>query len=93
MKCKLCKQVKILCESHIIPKAFYKAVNDDKNRSVPISTNRTKLEFVQSGITEKLLCQECENKLSEWENTLYLDLSDIGKRSINFLIITRKSHD
>jgi len=87
MKCKLCEQEKPIRNSHIIPNTFWEAVSDNINRSVPISTEKTKLQFVQGGIKEELLCQDCEVKLSVWENTLKKDLTDIGIQTSSFLTI------
>lgn len=88
MKCKLCSLEKKLCDSHIIPETFWKTINDKKFRSLPISSHPIKLKFVQNGIKEKLLCQDCETKLSAWESILANDLNDIGKRKSRFLKIT-----
>lgn len=87
MECKLCKRQKQLRNSHIIPKTFWESVSDDINRSVPISTEKKKLQFVQGGIKEQLLCQDCEVKLSVWEDTLKKDLTDIGNQHSSFLTI------
>jgi len=93
MICKLCRQENDLCDSHIIPETFWKSINDKKLRSVPISSELTKLEFVQNGIKEKLLCQKCETKFSVWEHTLAKDLKDIGLRSSKFLKIKQEKEN
>ena len=46
---------------------------------------------MQKGIYEKLLCSECEEKISKWEVVLKRDLVDIGNRQSNFLKITKRS--
>lgn len=92
MKCKLCNLDKKLCKSHIIPESFWKLINDEKSRSIPISTKRQKLKFVQNGISEELLCSDCERKLSVFESSLISDLKDIGNKKSNFLKITEQKN-
>lgn len=88
MTCKLCLQNKTLKKSHIIPKAFYKPVNDKKNRTFPISMDNTRLRLIQSGITEKLLCGCCEQKFSRWENILKKTLTAFESKKSKSLIFT-----
>jgi hypothetical protein len=87
MVCKLCQQKYDLRESHIISEAFYEGVYDKKHRAVPISMERSELKFIQKGIREKLLCGDCEQKLSKWESVLKRDLVDIGNQKSEFLSI------
>ena len=87
MVCKLCQRKYDLKESHIISEAFYEGVYDKKHRAVPISMEDPELKFIQKGIREKLLCGDCEKKLSKWESVLKRDLVDIGKQESNFLSI------
>jgi hypothetical protein len=49
----------------------------------------SELKFIQKGIREKLLCGECEQKLSEWESILKRDLVDIGNKKSKFLNISQ----
>lgn len=60
MVCKLCQNDTYLCESHIIPKTFFKGVYGKKHRVVPISLGNHGLKLVQDGDREKLLCKKCE---------------------------------
>jgi hypothetical protein len=87
MVCKLCQQKYDLRESHIISEAFYEGVYDKKHRAVPISMKNSELKFIQKGIREKLLCGDCEQKLSKWESILKRDLVDIGNQKSEFLAI------
>jgi hypothetical protein len=89
MVCKLCQQKYDLRESHIISEAFYEDIYDKKHRAVPISMEHSELKFVQKGIREKLLCGDCERKLSKWESILKRDLVDIGNQKSEFLTINR----
>jgi len=69
MKCELCRRDQTLRNSHIIPEWVYKDLYDDKHRINVLSTDarRPKL-FAQKGITEKMLCDDCEQKFSRYEN-------------------------
>lgn len=68
MACRLCKRNKPLMKSHIFPEWLYTPLYDKNHRfSVP-STNENKRRGTRpKGIYERLLCQECEVQLSEWE--------------------------
>lgn len=87
MVCKLCQQKYDLRESHIISEAFYEGVYDRRHRAVPISMEHSELNFIQKGIREKLLCGDCEQKISKWESILKRDLVDIGNQNSKFLSI------
>jgi hypothetical protein len=68
--CKLCLQERELCDSHIIPEFFYKPIYDQKHHLnyKPFDPNNLpKKQFEQKGIREKLLCLDCETKLSRYE--------------------------
>lgn len=71
MKCKLCIQERELCCSHIIPEFMYKCIGmyDEKGRFVIIREIKGKAEYKQrqKGLKERLLCKECETKMSKWE--------------------------
>lgn len=68
MPCRLCNEVKPLCNSHIIPEFFYKRMYDNKGRLLRISTAaEEKTQYKQKGIYEKLLCRECEQHISQFE--------------------------
>ena len=68
--CKLCLQSKKLCKSHIIQKSMYQYVNVEKYRSQTLTIDTQIKSFVQNGVTEDLLCKECENKFSLYEKYL-----------------------
>jgi hypothetical protein len=70
MKCKLCNKDSDLRDSHIIPESLYKPLYDDKHRAIQISNpngigKKNKREFLQKGIREKLLCDDCEQLLND----------------------------
>lgn len=91
MKCRLCHKERDLCNSHIISEAFYNGLYDNKHRALPIKAEDNNLRLIQKGIYEKLLCTECEKKISKWESILKQDLIDIGNRNSNFLRITKRT--
>lgn len=67
-KCKLCLKEKNLCESHIIPEYFYKPMYDSKNRFFKLSIiENEKNKFMQKGLKEHLLCNECEQQINNYE--------------------------
>jgi hypothetical protein len=91
--CRLCQQQRELRKSHIIPETFYKPIYDKKHRAIPISKSSDTIGFIQNGFRQKLLCHECENKLSVWENILKINLVDFGKEKSRFLDIKRIGQD
>ncbi|MCF6281077.1 MAG: hypothetical protein L3J28_02525 [Candidatus Polarisedimenticolaceae bacterium] len=55
--------------SHIIPEFIYKSLYDEKHRFHVISTYKQKdREKEQKGIRERLLCIDCEQHISRYEN-------------------------
>lgn len=69
MNCALCLQKKPLRNSHIISEFLYESLYDNKNRfhmlsNVPGQRN----EILQKGLREKLLCDDCEQKLGKHED-------------------------
>lgn len=70
-ECRLCLQQRALCNSHIVPEFFYEQMNlyDEKHRFNVLSVEPDKHRpSEQKGIRERLLCKECEGKLSVWED-------------------------
>ena len=65
--CKLCREEKTLRNSHIVPEFLYKHCYDDKHRIVQFSPDERREIFIQKGIREKLLCDDCEQRLSKIE--------------------------
>jgi hypothetical protein len=74
--CKLCKKSAKLSRSHILPEFFYSLVYDDLHRTMLISSGE-KEKFIQKGVREYLLCQECETKLSRYEGYAMKIIQDI----------------
>ncbi|MBN1515793.1 hypothetical protein JXA32_04415 [Candidatus Sumerlaeota bacterium] len=70
-ECRLCRNQGNLCNSHIVPEFFYEQMNlyDEKHRFNVLSTEPDKHRPTeQKGIRERLLCKQCEGKLSVWED-------------------------
>ena len=86
--CKLCLKNTDLRKSNIISETFYEEIYDDLHRMVILRLEDTKLKFSQSGIKEKLLCHNCEEKFSKWENFLKKDLVDFGNKQSKYLIFS-----
>lgn len=74
--CRLCHCLKPLRSSHIVPEFLYASMYDDKHRFHVLSTNQTqKNQLAQKGARERLLCEDCEQRLSKWERYASLVLS------------------
>lgn len=68
MICCLCKQDKELRNSHIIPEFVYTALYDKRHKFHVLSTLQERQRpMEQKGIREKLLCGDCEQHLSVFE--------------------------
>lgn len=62
--CKLCKQPKKLVDSHIFPEFMYRPLYNEEGRYLIISAqNGNVIKEPQKGIYEKLMCDECDNKI------------------------------
>ena len=67
--CRLCLRQTELCDSHIIPEFLYSKMYDDKHRFIAMSADPRRADrFLQKGLSEKLLCKDCECKFSTNEN-------------------------
>jgi len=68
MPCRLCKKNNPLRKSHIFPEWIYRPLYDDNHQFFVLSTDTNKRRSTRpKGIYERLLCQECEQRLSRWE--------------------------
>lgn len=66
--CKLCLKDSELRNSHIIPEFFYKPMYDSKHRFFQLSLEQNKKnKYVQKGLREYLLCNDCEQHINEYE--------------------------
>ncbi|MCG8056928.1 MAG: hypothetical protein JAY94_14700 [Candidatus Thiodiazotropha endolucinida] len=76
MKCKLCGKEGKLLNSHTIPEFVYRPLYDEINRLHVISSqDNERNKYLQKGIREKLLCNDCERLLSKNERYVSLVFS------------------
>ena len=66
-ECKLCGLEKQLCESHIVPKFIYRWIKATSPTSHIRKMGNPNVR-VQDGPKKYLLCKECEDKFSKYEN-------------------------
>jgi len=90
--CKLCLEKKELKRSHIIPEFVFKPLYDEKHCFHALGVRS--LKKLQKGIREKLLCGECEGRLSKYEHYM----SQVGgnpkiKKSRNGRFVTIEGLD
>ncbi len=89
--CRLCGEIKPLCNSHIVPELAYQPIKNEKNQ---IFVAGRKNRVVQKGYTEKLLCSQCEMLLScyenvfkkAWMNTILPDFRRLPTRPLNDVV-------
>jgi hypothetical protein len=67
MTCRLCRKSKPLQDSHIVPEFIYKPLYNAKHQLFGLAGS-TKVKIFQKGVREKLLCRECEQQFSRYEN-------------------------
>ena len=66
--CRLCQNERELRRSHVLPEFLYGAAYDEKHRLLLVpGTADKKPSLEQKGLRERLLCQECETRLSTYE--------------------------
>ncbi len=64
--CKLCLEVGVLRNSHIIPETSHLPLYDEKHRMVTFSpANPGRTGFLQKGLRQPLLCERCEQLINE----------------------------
>ena len=66
--CKFCGEEKKLINSHIIPKCFYR-LHETGGISV-VNVKEKKIDRdpkQQKGLTEPLMCKDCDNKIGTWD--------------------------
>lgn len=95
MKCELCLEEKSIMRSHIIPEFFYKPIYEEEpKRYFGVSTDSSeRIDHRQQGIWDRLLCGDCEQHLSRWENyasTLLYQKAQIQEISIGLRVVDVK---
>ncbi len=67
--CSLCKRTEDLQYSHIVSEFLYAPLYDPIHRFHMVPADPAEREILrQKGLREYLLCKECEQRLSRWEN-------------------------
>ncbi|MGK9452559.1 hypothetical protein ACSSZE_15075 [Acidithiobacillus caldus] len=84
--CKLCDCEKVLCKSHIIPKAVFRdAMADDKKHGLNKITDRRVEIGKMAGEYEYLLCRDCEEMLGRYdEYGIKFLRQEVGKKLAEF---------
>jgi hypothetical protein len=80
--CALCKTNADLQDSHIIPEFLYGPLYDHihRFRIVPLEAGARE-ELLQKGLREPLLCSDCEQRLSRWED--YAKTAFVDSRGVH----------
>jgi hypothetical protein len=68
MKCRLCLQERQLCDSHIIPELLYRPLYGRSHQLRSVDPALPYVRFPRKGLREKLLCVDCETRLSQYES-------------------------
>lgn len=66
--CRLCRQVKPLRRSHVIPELAYRPLYDADSRALHLDGATGKSRKVQQGRYERLLCGDCEGRFQRHEH-------------------------
>ena len=82
--CKLCKENKLLVDSHILPEFLYSPLYDEQHKFNFLSMNEGKvIKQLKIGVYEKLLCKKCDNIIiGQYENHASKILFGDGKKEI-----------
>lgn len=88
--CKLCNTLNVsLQESHIVPEFFYKKVYTRSHKFMAVAQDEgERLAVEQKGYRERLLCRDCETKLSTWEGKLSQLTNELITDSFNTVTCT-----
>ena len=83
LKCHLCKDVKELQDSHIIPRSYFKPLKDESGQLLVVSSNKLiGMKVSNADPKEKLLCWDCEqlicNNYEAYGTRLFKDYSFFG---------------
>ena len=77
--CALCGKTRLLCKSHIIPKAIIREMRAHDERMFWHDLGKTRRpRRIQDGWKEPLLCDSCEQRIGRWEQVVCEELR--GKR-------------
>lgn len=65
--CRLCHQLRLLQDSHILPEFVFRPAYDITHRAFQIDIDQGKKFKQQRGFSERLLCEDCEGIFNKWE--------------------------
>jgi hypothetical protein len=78
-ECRLCKERRKLCRSHIIPEWAYRPLYDEDHRAIEIGSEDRQRRTVQVGLREYLFCRCCEQFFQKIEDPFFLFWSAAGR--------------
>ncbi len=88
--CALCLQERRLCKSHIVPEFIFSKLYGPDHEYHVLSAKSPE-RVIRRSLSEKLLCLECERKISNWEgyaaSVIYGDALLRGRREGHLLIM------
>ena len=66
--CKLCGNVKVLVDSHIIPEAFFRIMGEDLSKVKIYSSDKEVFpKKARKGAYDQIVCVDCENIFGPWD--------------------------
>ena len=65
--CRLCRTEGEICRSHILPEFLYRPLYDEKHRFSILVAGAEGKRYGQRGLTERILCHACEQRLCKYE--------------------------
>lgn len=80
--CRLCRNKRPLCRSHIVPELAYAPIKNEKNQIYAVGR---RVRTVQTGHFERMLCQQCESLLSGYEREFKVIWMDTIPPNFNHL--------
>ncbi len=91
-KCKLCLEVRPICDSHLAPAGLYKYCKAAELG--PVRMTAEEIAVANDEVTAYLLCQECEQRLNrDGENWLLPKLATMEQKFPFYDILTRVPPD
>ncbi|WP_413732273.1 hypothetical protein [Sodalis sp. RH20] len=91
--CKLCMEHKVLMNSHIIPRSYYKRIKNNSGQLLIIK-EESKPKLMNGDSKEYLLCFDCEQYLSKeferYGTTIFRTSTDVIKNENHIVINTFK---
>jgi hypothetical protein len=70
-ECRRCRQIRTLCRSHIIPEWAYRPLYDPHHRATALSSEGGYAKTVQTGLWERLFCEDCERFFNHFDERFF----------------------